>query len=96
MSARRVSPVRRPSRLLQGVLVLTLIAAGFFTLIVRLVVTREGYDLSALRVEIARLEDENRRLRLESAQLASHERLRALAPRYNLAPVTAQQVVRVR
>lgn len=62
-------------------------------LIVRLEVTHEGYRLSELREEIARLQDENRDLRLSAAQLGSHDRLRALAPKYGLAPAGRGQVV---
>ncbi len=57
---------------------------GFATLMIRLEVTQEGYRLSALRSDIARLEDQNRKLRLSAAQLSSHERLRSLASRYRL------------
>jgi cell division protein FtsL len=66
---------------------------GFTTLMVRLEVTREGYRISALRAEIAKLQDDNRRLRLTSAQLSSHDRLRALAPQFHLAPPGRGQVV---
>ena len=60
---------------------------------VRLEATREGYRLSALRQEIAQLDDQNRGLRLKAAQLSAHERLRAQAGRYQLAPPAAGQVV---
>jgi hypothetical protein len=46
-----------------------------------------------LHDEIARLQDENRGLRLTAAQLSSHDRLRALAPQYHLAPPGRGQVV---
>jgi hypothetical protein len=46
-----------------------------------------------MRVDIATLEDQNRRLRLTAAQLSSHERLRALAPKYHLEPPRGGQVV---
>ena len=66
---------------------------GFATLMTRLQMTTEGYRLSALHDEIAKLQDENRGLRLTAAQLSSHERLRALAPQYHLAPPGRGQVV---
>ena len=63
---------------------------GFATLMIRLEVTQEGYRLSKLHDDIAKLEDENRGLRLTAAQLSSHDRLRALAPKYHLAPPGAR------
>ncbi len=92
MSA-RVKPARRPSRLAPAVLGLLIAVVGFATLMIRLDVTREGYRLPALHDEIARLQDENRALRLTAAQLSSHDRLRALAPQYHLAPPARGQVV---
>lgn len=68
MSA-RVKPARRPSRLAPAVLGLLIAVVGFATLMIRLDVTREGYRLPALHDEIARLQDENRALRLTAAQL---------------------------
>ncbi len=90
---RRPSPTRRPSRLMPAVLGLAIAALGFTIVMVRLEVTREGYRLSELRAEIAQLQGQNRQLRLETAELTSHERLRALAPRYHLAPPAPGQVV---
>ena len=49
MSRARVRPSRPPSRLLQAILGVGVIALGFATLMVRLEVTQEGYRLSALR-----------------------------------------------
>jgi cell division protein FtsL len=72
-----------------------IVLVGFATLLMRLEVTQEGYRLSAARVDIAKLEDENRRLRLTAAQLSSHDRLRALAPKYHLEPPRSGQVVMV-
>jgi len=89
----RPKPTRRPSKLVPAVLGMLIAAVGFTTLMVRLELTREGYRLSALHEEIARLQDTNRGLRLEAAQLSSQERLRALAPRYHLAPPGRGQVV---
>lgn len=89
----RPKPTRRPSKLVPAVLGMLIAAVGFTTLMIRLELTREGYRLSALHEEIARLQDTNRRLRLEAAQLSSQERLRALAPRYHLAPPGRGQVV---
>lgn len=90
---RRPSPVRKRSRLIPAILAAALVAAGFATLLIRLEVTQEGYRLSALQAEIAKLEDQNRSLRLQAAELSSHERLRALAPKYGLEPVRSGQVV---
>ena len=92
MSA-RVKPTRRPSRAVPAVLGVLIAMVGFATLMIRLEVTREGYRLSALHEEIAKLQDENRGLRLTAAQLSSHDRLRALAPKYHLEPPRNGQVV---
>lgn len=92
MSA-RIKPARRPSRAVPAVLGALIAVVGFATLMIRLEVTREGYRLPALHDEIARLQDENRELRLTAAQLSSHDRLRALAPQYHLAPPGRGQVV---
>ena len=89
----RTKPTRRPSKLVPTVLGALIAGVGFTTLMARLEVTREGYRLSALHEEIAKLQDTNRELRLEAAQLSSQERLRALAPRYHLAPPGRGQVV---
>jgi hypothetical protein len=93
MSRVRIKPSRPPSRLLQAVLAVGVIALGFATLMVRLEVTQEGYRLSSLRADNLKLEDENRNLRLGAAEIASRERLRALAPRFNLGPPAPGQVV---
>jgi cell division protein FtsL len=89
----RTKPTRRPSKLVPALLGMLIAGVGFTTLMIRLEVTREGYRLSALHEEIAKLQDENRGLRLAAAQLSSQERLRALAPRYQLAPPGRGQVV---
>jgi cell division protein FtsL len=89
----RAKPTRRPSKLVPTILGMLIAGVGFTTLMVRLEATREGYRLSALHQEIAKLQDENRGLRLEAAQLSSQERLRALASRYHLAPPGRGQVV---
>jgi len=93
MSRARVKPSRPPSRLLQAVLAAGVIALGFATLMVRLEVTQEGYRLSSLRADNLKLEDDNRNLRLGAAEIASRQRLRALAPRFNLGPPAPGQVV---
>jgi cell division protein FtsL len=90
---RRVKPTRSPSKLVPAVLALAIVAAGFTMLMVRLDVTREGYRLSELRQEVAGLENRNRSLRLEAAELSSHQRLRALAAKYHLGPPAPGQVV---
>jgi len=70
------------------------IALGFITLLVRLEVVQEGYRLSGLREEIAELQEKNRSLKVEVAQLGSRERLRALAAKYRMtAPARGQVVV---
>ena len=89
----RVKPTRRPSKMVPAVLGALIAIVGFATLMTRLQMTTEGYRLSALHDEIAKLQDENRGLRLTAAQLSSHERLRALAPQYHLAPPGRGQVV---
>ncbi len=92
MSARR-RPSKAPSRVVPAILALAIAAIGFTTLLIRLETTREGYRLSTLTTEIAKLEDQNRELRLTVAQLSSHDRLRALAAQYDLRPPSAKQVV---
>ncbi len=93
MSRARVKPARPPSRLAQAILAALIVALGFATLMVRLEVTQEGYRLSALRSENLKLEDSNRELGVRAAELGSGERLRALAPRFNLRPPASGQVV---
>ena len=95
MASQRKSPVKKRSRMVPAMLGVAIVLLGFATLLMRLEVTEEGYRLSAVRVDIAKLEDENRRLRLTAAQLSSHDRLRALAPRYHLEPPRNGQVVMV-
>ncbi len=92
-SRQRKSPVHKRSRLVRALLGCAIIVVGFATLLMRLEVTQEGYRLSAVRLDIAKLDNENRRLRLTAAQLSSHDRLRALAPKYHLEPVRSGQVV---
>ncbi|HUO06409.1 MAG TPA: hypothetical protein VMU16_14520 [Candidatus Binataceae bacterium] len=89
----RARPTRSPSRILPAILGLLIAVVGFATLMMRLEVTHEGYRLSSLRDDIARLRDENNALRLSKAQLSSHDRLRALAPQYGLEPAGRGQVV---
>lgn len=91
--SRRVRPTNPPSPILAGILMIAVAALGFTTLMIRLEATREGYRLSVLREDIAGLEDQNRTLRLKAAQLGSHDRLRALAPKFHLAPPANGQVV---
>jgi cell division protein FtsL len=90
---RRPRPVYGRSRLLAAVLALLVVAVGFSTLLVRLEVTEEGYRLSAVRADIAKLQEENRALRLAAARLGTPERLRALAHKYGLQPPRDGQVV---
>jgi cell division protein FtsL len=93
MSRARVKPSRPPSRLRQAILAVGVIALGFATLMVRLEVTQEGYRLSTLRSDNLKLEEDNRNLRLGVAEVASRERLRALAQKFNLGPPAPGQVV---
>lgn len=93
---RRVRPVAPRARLLPALLVLAVVILGFATLMVRLELMREGYRLSELSADIARLQEENRALRLRAAQLASPERLRTLAAKYHLGPPAAGQVIVLR
>ncbi|HKD65512.1 MAG TPA: hypothetical protein VKB84_01640 [Candidatus Binataceae bacterium] len=90
---RKVKPAQAPKRLLQVMLGVGLVAAIFTTLMVRLAVMREGYRLSALRQQIAELQESNRTLKLRVAELASRERLRALAIKYRMTPPARGQVV---
>ncbi len=90
---RRVKPAQQPHRLLQALLGVALVAVIFATLMVRLALMREGYRLSALRAQIAELNENNRSLRLKAAELASHDRLRALAVKYRMTPPARGQVV---
>jgi hypothetical protein len=93
MSRARVRPSRPPSRLLQAIAAVGVIALGFATLMVRLEVTQEGYRLSTLRSDNFKLEEDNRNLRLGVAEVASRDRLSALAPKFNLGPPAPGQVV---
>ena len=70
-----------------------IVVAGFATLMIRLEVTQEGYRLSTLQVEVRQLEEQNQRLRLQSAELSSRERLRSLASKYGLEPPAPGRVV---
>ncbi|MGH7915620.1 MAG: hypothetical protein ACREPW_13390 [Candidatus Binataceae bacterium] len=93
MSQRRIKPSRPSSRMLQAILAVSVIALGFATLMVRLEVTQEGYRLSTLRSDNLKLEENKRNLRLGVAEVASRERLRTLAPKFNLGPPAPGQVV---
>jgi cell division protein FtsL len=90
---RRIKPVKPASKLVPSVLALATVLIGFATLMVRLEVTEEGYRLSELQTGIASQQEHNRRLKLEAAQLGSHQRLRALAARYHLVAPQRGQVV---
>ncbi len=93
--SRPTVPSRPPSRVVPFVLVLAIAAVGFVTLMIRLEATREGYRISALSADVDKLQEQNRALRLQAAQLSSHARLRALAAQYRLAPPERGQVVMV-
>ena len=90
---KRITPVRKRSRIVPAILAIAMVILGFATLMTRLLVTQEGYRLSVLRADIVKLENENRLLGLTEAELSSHERLRALAPKYRLGPPRSGQVV---
>jgi len=90
---RRVSPVKKAPRLLPAILVGAIIAIVFTMLMIRLQVTEEGYRLSQLQSAIEQQHEQNRRLRLQVAELGSHQRLRALAARYHLGAPQRGQVV---
>ncbi|HVN90861.1 MAG TPA: cell division protein FtsL [Candidatus Binataceae bacterium] len=90
---RRPQPAAKPSKLLPALLVVGLAIVGFATLMIRLEVTQEGYRLSELRVENRDLEERNRKLKLEVAELTSHERLRGIATKDGLGPPPAGHVV---
>jgi cell division protein FtsL len=92
---RRPSPVVHPSKLPAALLAIAIVAAGFAILMVRLEAIQEGYRLSALQLEVNQLERQNQRLKLEAAQLGSHQRLRALAGKYGLGPPARGQVVMI-
>ena len=89
----RVKPTRPPSRVAQVALAAGIVALGFATLMVRLEVTQEGYQLSTLRSENLKLENDNRELRVSVAELGSNARLRKLASKFGLGPPAPGQVV---
>jgi cell division protein FtsL len=90
---RRSRPTVKTSKLAPAMLAVAIAIAGFVTLMVRLEVTQEGYRLSELRAQQRDLEERNRRLRLEVAELSSHERLRAIAAKDGLGPPPAGHVM---
>jgi len=77
-------------------LALAMVGAVFAMLMVRLEVTQEGYRLSALKIQVRQFDDENQRLRLQEAELKSHQRLRLLAARYGMGPPVPGRVMVVR
>ena len=89
----RRGPSRPRSKIVPALLGLAIVVAGFALLMVRLEVTQQGYRLSALASENRTLTDRNQRLRLEVAQLSSHERLRSLALAYGMGPPPPDHVV---
>ena len=95
MSRRKPTPVKPPSRLMRWILAAVVIGVGFATLMIRLQVTEEGYQLSRLRSEISELQEHDRSLKLEAAQLGSQARLRALAAKFGMAAPARGQVVEV-
>ncbi|HXW84810.1 MAG TPA: hypothetical protein VEJ86_10425 [Candidatus Binataceae bacterium] len=95
MSRPRVSPTRRPSRALAVALGAAIAVVGFASLMIRLEVIREGYRIAQLAAANAKLVEQNRTLRLRVAELSSHDRLRALAAKFNLGPARPRQVVMI-
>ena len=93
---RHVQSGAKPSQLAPALLASAAVLLGFALLMVRLEVIQEGYHLSALRLEVEKLRQENQRLRLEAAELSSYKRLRSLAPKYGLRPPAPGQVVMMR
>ena len=93
--SRKARPPRLP-KVITWLLATAVIVAGFAMLMVRLAVTGEGYRLSVLKIQVRQLEDENQRLRLQQAQLESHQRLRELAVRYHMGPPAPGHVMVVR
>jgi cell division protein FtsL len=89
----RSKPAAKPSKLVPALLGVAIIAAGFSTLMIRLEVTQEGYQLSALGADSRELQKRNRRLKLDVAQLSSHGRLRALALKQGMGPSSNSHVV---
>jgi cell division protein FtsL len=90
---RRPQPVAKPSKLLPALLGVGLAVVAFVTLMIRLEVTQEGYRLSELRVENRDLAEHNRKLKLEVAELTSHQRLRGIATKDGLGPPPVGHVV---
>jgi cell division protein FtsL len=84
------------SRLITYGLAAAIVAAGFAMLMVRLEVIEEGYRLSALKLQLQQLDDQNQRLRLQEAELKSQQRLRLLAARYGMGPPPPGHVMVVR
>lgn len=94
IKAKRPKPSRPPSRLAPAIFSLLVLAILFATLMIRLEVVQEGYQLSSLQTEIAAGREQNRNLRLEVAQLSSPARLLALANKFQMsAPARGQVVV---
>jgi cell division protein FtsL len=91
--SRRVRPIQPASKIVPAILALTIVAIGFAMLRVRLEVTAEGYRLSQLQSDIEQEQERNRRLRLQVAELSSHQELRAMAAKYHLAAPQRGQVV---
>lgn len=83
-------------RLITYGLAAAIVAAVFAMLMVRLEVIEEGYHLSALKLHVRQLGDENQRLRLLEAELKSHQRLRLLATHYGMGPPAPGHVMVVR
>ena len=96
MKSKRQKPSRTPSRLVPAILLLIVVAILFTTLMIRLEVVQEGYQLSSLQTEIADYREKNRSLRLQAAQLSSQARLMSLANKFQMSAPARGQVVVVR
>ncbi len=91
----RSKPARPPSRLVPATLGMLVAALAFATLMIRLEVVQEGYRLSTLRDEIGALQEHERALKLQVAELSSQHRLRELAVKYQMSAPARGQVVEV-
>ncbi len=96
MSRKSANSAKNVSKLPEALAAACVLILCFAILLLRLEVLREGYRLSELRQRMAKLQEQNRELRLEVARLSSQERLRALASRYEMRPPNPEQIIEVR
>lgn len=74
------------------VLALVLVTLGMAHVARRQQVIRYGYELSRALDELAREQEENRRLRLEKSTLTNPERIRRLAESLGMSPPGSDQI----